>query len=97
MGGWSREDKKPTLVDAERDTGGSEDADGVVSDKIGDASIDEETSIINEGGDSHWHSLRSGWREREKGVLKANGIEGSEGVSLFAPNGHAGDKCPLAE
>ena len=66
MGGWSREDKKPTLVDAERDTGGSEDADGVVSDKIGDASIDEETSIINEGGDSHWYSLRSGWREHSE-------------------------------
>jgi hypothetical protein len=35
-------DEKPTLVDVERDTGGGEDADGVVSDKISNASIDEE-------------------------------------------------------
>ena len=35
-------DEKPTLVDAERDTGGGKDADGVVSDKISNASIDEE-------------------------------------------------------
>ena len=46
-------DEKPTLVDAERYTGGGEDADGVVSDKISNASIDEESSIIiNKGGDS---------------------------------------------
>ena len=43
----SGRDEKPTLVDAERDTGGGEDADGVVSDKISNASIDEESSIIN--------------------------------------------------
>ena len=45
-------DEKLTLVDAERDTGGGENADGVVSDKISNASIDEESSIINKGGDA---------------------------------------------
>ncbi len=51
-GGRDGGDEKPTLVDAERDTSGGEDADGVVSDKISNASIDEERSIIYEGGDS---------------------------------------------
>ena len=90
----------------ERDNGGGEDADGVVSDKISNASIDEESSIIDEGGDSSGSGAPTGMvldpdgesiLNSEKGVLKANGIEGSEGVSLFAPNGHVGDKFPLAE
>ena len=88
---------KPTLVDAERDTGGGEDADGVVSDKIRDASIDEERSIIDEGGDSSGSGAPTGMvldpdgesiLNSEKGRLKADGVqEGSESVPLFAPKG----------
>ena len=34
----------------------------------------------------------------KKGGLKANGVqEGSEGVSLFAPSVHVGEKFPLVE
>jgi hypothetical protein len=76
----------------ERDTGGSEDADSVVSDKIGDTSIDEETSIINKGGDSPGGGAPTGMvldsdgesiLNREKGGLKANGIqEGSDGLPV---------------
>jgi hypothetical protein len=99
-----RGDEKSTLADAERDTGGVEDADGVVSDKISNASIDEESSIIDEGGDSSGSGAPTGMvldpdgesiLNSEKGGLKANGVqEGSEGVSLFAPSSH---KFPLAE
>ena len=99
--------EKPTLVDAERDTGGGEDADGVVSDKIRDASIDEERSIIDEGGDSSGSGAPTGMvldpdgesiLNSEKGRLKADGVqEGSEGVSLFAPSSHVGDKFSWTE
>ncbi len=91
MGGWDES------VHAERDTGSSEDADSIVSDKIGDASIDEENSIINKGGDSPGGGAPTGMvldpdsesiLNSEKGGLKANGVQdGSEGVSLFAPSG----------
>ena len=40
-------DEKPTLVDAERDASRSKDADGVGSNEIGYASIDEEAGVIN--------------------------------------------------
>ena len=78
-----------------------------MSDKIGDASIDEENSIINKGGDSPGGGAPTGMvldpdgesiLNSEKVGLKANGVqEGSEGVSLFAPSGHVGEKFPLAE
>ena len=53
--GWedgAGRDEKPTLlVDAERDASRSKDADGVGSNEIGYASIDEEAGVINKGGD----------------------------------------------
>ncbi len=51
--GWENgagRDEKPTLVDAERDASCSKDADGVGSNEIGYASIDEEAGVINKGG-----------------------------------------------
>ncbi len=79
-----------------------------MSDKIGNASIDEENSIINKGGDSPGGGAPTGMvldpdgesipNSEKVGLKKANGVqEGSEGVSLFAPSGHVGDKFPLAE
>ena len=46
-------DEEPTLVHAERerDAGHDENADGVVGDKISNASIDEEAVVIDNGGD----------------------------------------------
>ena len=52
--GWedgTGRDEKPTLVDAERDASRSKDADGVGSNEIGYASIDEEAGVIDKGGD----------------------------------------------
>ncbi len=102
MGGWSRGVEKPTLVDTKRDTGGGEDADGVVSDKISNASIDEESSIINKGGDSPGGGAPTckvldpdgeSILNSKKSGLKANGVqEGFESVPLFAPSSHVGDK-----
>ena len=79
----------------------------VSSKKINNASIDELSSIINKGGDSPGGRAPTGMvldpdgesiLNSEKGGLKANGVqEGSEGVSLFAPSSHVGDKFPLAE
>jgi hypothetical protein len=69
-----------------------------VSDKISNASIDEESSIIDEGGDSSGSGAPTGMvldpdgesiLNSEKGRLKADGVqEGFEGVSLFAPSSH---------
>ena len=42
--------EKPTFVDAERDASRSENGDGVSGNEIGNASIDKEAGIINEGG-----------------------------------------------
>jgi hypothetical protein len=42
--------EKPTFVDAEKDASRSENADGVSGNEIGNASIDKEAGIINEGG-----------------------------------------------
>jgi hypothetical protein len=63
--GWedgAGRDKKPTLVDAERDASRSEDADGVGGNDIGYASIDEEPGVINKGGDPPrwWSNYRHG-------------------------------------
>ncbi len=79
------------LVDAERDTGGGEDADSVVSDKIGDA---------YKGGDSPGGGAPTGMvldpdgksiLNSEKDRLKANGVQE---VSLCL---HPSDKFPLAK
>ncbi len=79
---------KPTLVDAERDTGGGEDADGVVSDKIRDASIDEERSArrqermteLERGIDASLERATDGggsqWMERQGGQDRAVGTVG---------------------
>ena len=65
-------DEKPTLVDAERDTGGSE-----VSNKIGDAS----GMVFDPDGESILNSEKGGLKAN--GVQEGS----EEGVSLFAPLG----------
>ena len=99
--------EKPTFVDAERDASRSENADGVSGNEIGNASIDKEAGIINEGGyptgggtttgmvlDSKGERILNG----EKSRLKADGVqEGPKGISLLAPSGHVGNELPLAE
>jgi len=78
--GWedgAGRDEKPTLVDAERDASRSKDADGVGSNKIGYASIDEEASVINKGGGATTgmvlDSVGESILNSEKSRLKANG------------------------
>ena len=103
--GWedgAGRDEKPTLhVDAaERDASRSKDADGVGSNEIGYASIDEEAGVINKGGDSpppcggattnmvldlKGESILNS----EKSRLKANGVqERPKGIPLLAPSDH---------
>ena len=93
-------DEKPTFVDTERDTGRSEDVNGVGGYEIGYASIDEEAGVINKSGypPPRGEATTSLVLDPEgevilKSRLKANGVqEGAEGVFLLAPSGHVGNE-----
>ena len=102
--GWedgAGRDEKPTLVDAERDASRSKDADGVGSNEIGYASIDEEAGVIIKGGDPSGGGATTGMvldsdgesiLNSEKSRLKANGVqEGPKGI----PQWPCGQQAPL--
>ena len=100
-------DEKPAFVQRERYPGGGEDADGVLGNKVRDASVDEEAGVINVGGDAAGGRAATSVVAdpngkcipgREEGGLKANGIQqGAKRVPLLAASGHVGDQFALTE
>ena len=107
--GWedgAGRDEKPTLVNAERDASRSKDADGVGSNEIGYASIDEETGVINKGGDPPppgggattgmvLDSDGESNLNNEKSRLKANGVQEESKYSPACTQWPCGQRAPL--